>query len=78
MAHNQRGLTATDTGLKTVSTSQLPIGLRATWRRSGDQVVLDALSVVDAAAVAHVEGDDDEFPTADVEDHAVVAHSQSP
>lgn len=32
------------------------------------------LSVVDAAAVAQVEGDDDEFSTPDIEDYTVVAY----
>ncbi len=52
--------------------------LRGAHVNDGDTGGLRRLSVVDAAAVAHVDGDDDEFPTVDVEDHAIVAHSESP
>ncbi len=48
--------------------------LRGAHVNDGDTGGLRRLSVVDAAPVAHVDGDDDEFPTVDVEDHAIVAH----
>ncbi len=52
--------------------------LRGAHVNDGDTGGLRRLSVVDAAPVPHVDGDDDEFPTVDVEDHATVAHSESP
>src|SRR5699024_10717434 len=38
----------------------------------------DPDSIVDAAATRHVEGDDDQFAVSDVQNHAIVAHPQSP